>query len=116
MDKFSKKLRHLMDIKGINQPELAKLSGVDQSLISRYLRGDVKAKFPSFENLLALANGLKVTLFELTGSEILKNLESEAEKITDITDEEKQILEAYMKLKDTDPRKKAIDAVNRIKL
>lgn len=35
--------------------ELARLSGVDQSLISRYLRSDQRARLPRLKNLVALA-------------------------------------------------------------
>lgn len=52
----------------INQPELTRLSGVDQSLISRYLRGDPKARLPKLDNLIALAAALECSLDDFVES------------------------------------------------
>lgn len=67
MHNFSENLSCLMRGRYINQPELARLSGVDQSLISRYLREDPRAKLPKVNNLMALAAALGCSLDHLVG-------------------------------------------------
>ena len=97
MENFSQNLARMMAERGINQPELAHLSGVDQSLISRYLRSDKKAKLPNLNNLVALAKALNCTLENLAGVEIPQG---RLEKDTDPQRSSEQIalLEAYEKL------------------
>lgn len=64
---FAKNLRKLMDRRQVNQVELSRLSGVDQSLISSYLSGGKKAKTPHIKNLAALSKALKCSMEELVG-------------------------------------------------
>ncbi len=44
MSEFSDRLRELLQIKGITQAELSRISGVSKSSISHYLKGDWSAK------------------------------------------------------------------------
>ena len=81
MESFSSNLSRIMAERGLNQPELARLSGVDQSLISRYLRGNARAKCPSINNLVALAKALNCSLERLVGLEELPRNQEEEEKI-----------------------------------
>lgn len=67
MHSFSENLARLMRDGNMNQPKLSKLSGVDQSLISRYLREDPRAKLPKVDNLMALAGALGCSLDHLVG-------------------------------------------------
>lgn len=64
---FAKNLRKLMDRRQVNQIELSELSGVDQSLISSYLRGSKKAKTPNMKHMAALSKALKCSMEELIG-------------------------------------------------
>ncbi len=75
---FSKKLKQIMLEKELTQAELAKLIGLDQSRISKWLTG---TRNPSTPNLQKLASALKVSVNELlsddtspqeTNSNILK--------------------------------------------
>lgn len=108
MAEFGDNLAGLMAIRGINQVELSKLSGVDQSLISKYLRGDPKGKNPSLDKLLALATALTRpghrpvdTLAELLG----------LEKPPAITDRDLTFIKSYKQLDDNDPLKAAVDKI-----
>ena len=67
MGKFSRQLKIFMELRNFDQVELSKKSGVDQSLINKYLREDPKGQNPSLKNLVALAKALNCTLEELTG-------------------------------------------------
>ena len=97
--KLADNLARLMKERGFNQVELAKRSGVPQSLISRYLRSDAKAEMPSVENLIALAKALRVTLDELTGITAAQIEKAESDVETgNLTDDERLLLEAWKKL------------------
>ena len=111
MTKFRDNLRKLMGIYGLNQVELAKKSGVPQSLISQHLSGHPNVQTPSLKTLVALARALNCTLEELTGLESLKNIEKEANAIGELSAEEKAVLEAYNSLPDDDWRRKAVDEI-----
>lgn len=97
MEKFSKNLALIMAERGLNQPELARLSGVDQSLISRYLRSDKRARLPRLKNLVALAKALDCTLEDLTGVKKTDRLETELQEKCPSRDQI-ALWEAYNKL------------------
>lgn len=59
---FAKKLRCKMDICGISQRELSKLSGVSEPTISRYLTGECP---PKFLNVTKIAKALNASILEL---------------------------------------------------
>lgn len=67
MTTLAENLAKYMAERGLNQVELAKKSGIKQQLISSYLNESSYAKFPSLNNLIALARALKCSLEELTG-------------------------------------------------
>ena len=89
MHKFSECLARLMRESKINQPELARLSGVDQSLISRYLREDPRAKLPKVYNLMALAGAFKCSLDQLLG---LSQTDNQLPKEAEFSPTEKQLI------------------------
>lgn len=111
MTKFRDNLHRLMGIYGLNQVELAKKSGVPQSLISQHLAGHPNVQTPSLNTLIALARALNVTLEELTGLAATKGIEKEADSITDITAEEQAIIDAYNALPEDDWKKKAVEGM-----
>lgn len=97
MEEFSNNLAVIMAERGLNQPELARLSGVDQSLISRYLRNDQRARLPRLKNLVALAKALDCTLEDLIGVKKTDRLETELQDNSPSRDQI-ALWEAYNKL------------------
>lgn len=88
-----------MASRNVNQPELSRLSGVDQSLISRYLRQDSGAKIPSVRNLTALAKALGCSLLELVG--VAEHTQSQQDCSVDSPSKEQIALwDAYSRLPD----------------
>lgn len=63
-DPFPGRLRAVRELRELNQGELAKKAGLQPSWISHFETG---ARKPSFDNLLRLANALKVTTDYLLG-------------------------------------------------
>jgi transcriptional regulator with XRE-family HTH domain len=60
--KFNENLRRIRRAKDITQEELSKKTGIHQTHISHYERGERK---PSFDNLLSLSQALNCTIDEL---------------------------------------------------
>ncbi len=110
MTEFGRRLRDLRLKRGLNQAKLARLSGVSRVSINGYESGSKSGTYPELPRLIALAQALNCTLEELTGLERLRGVEEDAEKI-EISDDEKELLEAYKALPENDPRRKAIDAL-----
>jgi transcriptional regulator with XRE-family HTH domain len=109
MSKLSQNLRRLMELRGMNQVELSKKSGVDRVLISNYLRESKAGKYPSLQNLLKLAKALNCTLEELTGLDIpAGTIKPSAQELTS---KAKRLAKAYDSLPPNDWRRKAIDEI-----
>jgi predicted transcriptional regulator len=51
MDSFKKKIRERMDFFGINQRELAEISGIDESKISKFLNDKADLCYKSFKKV-----------------------------------------------------------------
>jgi len=113
MKMFRENLQKFMRLLGLNQVELSKKSGVNQAMISRYLRGDPKGKLPTWENLYRLSKALGITMAELSGDPGLDGIEEKAQKIAerDITDEERRLLDAYFELPEDDWRRQAVNEI-----
>lgn len=62
MIKFNENLRRIRRAKDITQESLSEKTGIHQTHISHYERGERK---PSFDNLMSLANALECTIDEL---------------------------------------------------
>lgn len=60
--KFSEKLKELMKAKGLSQSDVANLSGISQTIVSRWLRTDLE---PRISNLKPLAKALNVRVIDL---------------------------------------------------
>jgi len=82
MNDFHENLRRLMKKGDFDQAKLAKLSGVSNTLIGRYVRGE---KEPTIEYLISLSLGLGCTVDELVGVETISVFE-------------RRLLEAYRQL------------------
>lgn len=71
-------LRRFMKAKGLNQKQLAQLSGVTESAVCRYLQGNRRFNMAT---CVKLANGLGVSIEALIGCDIMRvpynQLESE---------------------------------------
>lgn len=63
-DLFPERLRTARELRGINQTELSKKTGIPPSSLSHFESG---ARKPSFDNLRRLANALQVTTDFLLG-------------------------------------------------
>lgn len=70
MDLFKKRLQSLLDEKGLNQKELAKLSGVTEVTISRYMNDNRK---PRIEIASKIATVLDTTTDYLLGNSDIRN-------------------------------------------
>lgn len=66
MSEFTKRVKELMERDQISQKELAKLSGISESSISRYLSG---SKEPRIDILANIAKVFNVTTSYLVGEE-----------------------------------------------
>ena len=66
-ENFATRLRMIMNIRGLKQSELSKLTGLDKSLISCYLSGKYEAKQ---DNLTLLAKVLNTNEAWLMGYDV----------------------------------------------
>lgn len=64
---MKERIKMLMLERGLTQKELAKLSGITEASLSKYLSGE---RVPRIDVIVNLANALKVTTDELIGNEI----------------------------------------------
>jgi len=94
---LSENLGELMQLRGLNQVDLSRKSGVSQALISSYLRKSAKAKYPNLRNLIALGRALNCTLEALAGIEEPESNQTEREIISP-SKEQVALWEAYNKL------------------
>lgn len=67
MGEFGKRLRSLMDTKSVSAAQLARMTGISEATISRYLSGQYEAKQG---NIFKISNALLVSPDYLLGSEI----------------------------------------------
>lgn len=64
MNYFSKKLKQLINSKGLNQKDLAEMAHVSQATISKWVKGELSPKVKSVE---PLAKALGMNVGELIG-------------------------------------------------
>lgn len=60
---FAYRLRRLMEANGYGQDSLSRATGISQSSISKYIRGDA---LPGYYNLMKFSHALKCPVSELT--------------------------------------------------
>lgn len=89
MKAFSQRLKETLEMKGVNQTELAKRTGLDKSLISNYVAGKYKAKST---NLYLIARALNVSEAWLLGYDV------PMERETPIVPEENERLSEFVDL------------------
>ena len=71
---ISKRMKLAMDMRGINQAELCRRTGIGKSSISTYLSGDYE---PKQTNLYKIADALSVTIPWLSGYDVEMNVGKE---------------------------------------
>ena len=69
------RLRELRRRAGLTQVELGKKSGLSQNTISQYETGELTFRGAMLETVVALAEALDCTLYELTGLEAVRGFE-----------------------------------------
>lgn len=67
MGEFGKRLRSLMDTKSVSAAQLARMTGISEATISRYLSGQYEAKQG---NIFKISNALLVSPDYLLGSDV----------------------------------------------
>lgn len=75
MGAFRKRLKEMMDEKGLRQTDIAKATGIDKSLISSYVLGRYE---PKDENLQAIAKVLNCDPLWLAGYDGIEEDEDKA--------------------------------------
>ena len=87
--KFSLKLKELMQAKGLSQMDIANLSGISQTIVSRWLRTDLE---PRISNLKPLAKALNVRVIDLLEDYSDEQLTEVEKKFLALPDNKKQML------------------------
>ena len=87
--KFSEKLKELMQAKGLSQMDVANLSGISQTIVSRWLRTDLE---PRISNLKPLAKALNVRIIDLLEDYSDEDLTENEKKFLALPDYKKQML------------------------
>ncbi len=87
--KFSEKLNELMQAKGLSQTDVANLSGISQTIVSRWLRTDLE---PRISNLKPLAKALNVRIIDLLEDYSDEDLTENEKKFLALPDHKKQML------------------------
>lgn len=109
MSKFSSNLRKLMARAELTQVDLAKLSGIKQQAISRYLNEDPQGKRPrDLEALVALCLALNCSLYDLTGLRSLREIQTSAPDSQGLSDEAIRLARLFDKLSSKDPKRARI--------
>ncbi len=87
--KFSEKLKELMKAKGLSQSDVANLSGISQTIVSRWLRTDLE---PRISNLKPLAKALNVRVIDLLEDYSDENLTETEKTFLALPENKKQML------------------------
>lgn len=87
--KFSEKLKELMQAKGLSQMDVANLSGISQTIVSRWLRTDLE---PRISNLKPLAKALNVRIIDLLEDYSDEDLTENEKKFLALPENKKQML------------------------
>ncbi len=97
-DYLSRQLVQLLNAKEATQTQLAKFAGISQGLVANHIQ---QRAYPGLETLLKYAQFFRVSLYELTGIESLKDAEKGMAEQKDNPDPEALAMwEAYQALPD----------------
>lgn len=90
MELFSQRLKEILEIKSLKQTDLAKMTGLDKSLISNYISGKYKAKST---NLYLIAKALNVSEPWLMGYDV--PMERTVVNVSELSEREIQLVIKY---------------------
>lgn len=90
MELFSQRLKEILEIKSLKQTDLAKMTGLDKSLISNYISGKYKAKST---NLYLIAKALNVSEPWLMGYDV--PMERTVVNVSELSEREIQLIIKY---------------------
>ncbi|MBR4569862.1 MAG: helix-turn-helix transcriptional regulator [Candidatus Riflebacteria bacterium] len=96
--KFSEKLKELMQAKGLSQMDVANLSGISQTIVSRWLRTDLE---PRISNLKPLAKALNVRVIDLLEDYSDEDLTETEKTFLALPENKKQMLMEILRVIDT---------------
>lgn len=103
---FSENLKMLLDKQNLKQADLCRLTGIQTSLMSEYVKGK---KSPTIKNAIAIADAFKISLDALFSNPISST------NSLNINDELKQLVKEYSLLNDDDKEliKKMINSLSK---
>lgn len=117
---FSENLKMLLDKQNLKQADLCRLTGIQTSLMSEYVKGK---KSPTIKNAIAIADAFKISLDTLVSNQVLSDnslvtTESTFESIINelnVNNEIKQLVKEYNLLNDDDKEliKKMINSLSK---
>ena len=96
--KFSEKLKELMQAKSLSQMDVANLSGISQTIVSRWLRTDLE---PRISNLKPLAKALNVRVIDLLEDDSDEDLTETEKTFLALPENKKQMLMEILRVIDT---------------
>ena len=117
---FSENLKILLDKQNLKQADLCRLTGIQTSLMSEYVKGK---KSPTIKNAIAIADAFRISLDTLVSNQVLsdnslvsakpmpKNIINEL----NVDNEIKQLVKEYSLLSDDDKEliKKMINSLSK---
>ena len=74
MSSMNEKIKELLGVKGISQKQLAEITGITESSVSHYIKGD---RVPRGANLIKIANALGTTTDDLLNENEHANKEND---------------------------------------
>lgn len=117
---FSENLKILLDKQNLKQADLCRLTGIQTSLMSEYVKGK---KSPTIKNAIAIADAFRISLDTLVSNQALSdnslvNTEPMLENIINelnVDNEIKQLVKEYSLLSDDDKEliKKMINSLSK---
>ena len=120
---FSENLKILLDKQNLKQADLCRLTGIQTSLMSEYVKGK---KSPTIKNAIAIADAFRISLDTLVSNQVLsdnslvsaKPMPENIINELNIDNEIKQLVKEYSLLSDDDKQliKKMINSLSKKKL
>lgn len=81
MSQFNKRVRALMEEKGLSQKELSKLSGVSEPSLCRYLRGDIEPRLDIVHNVARVLGVAESYLVGLSDKYVPEDAKNEIKRL-----------------------------------
>ncbi len=120
---FSENLKILLDKQNLKQADLCRLTGIQTSLMSEYVKGK---KSPTIKNAIAIADAFRISLDTLVSNQVLsdnslvsaKPMPENIINELNVDNEIKQLVKEYSLLSDDDKEliKKMINSLSKKKL